>query len=62
MHLGFNVSLTLSVVPLETQMAILAGLYLGFALLVVLIAGPGRLSQRSESMTTTRGGGLNCCT
>lgn len=48
MHLGFNVALTLSVVPLETQVAILAGLYFVLALLVTLIAGPDRLSLRSE--------------
>jgi hypothetical protein len=40
MHLAFNVALALSVVPLEVQMAILAGLYLIFALVVTLIAGP----------------------
>jgi membrane protease YdiL (CAAX protease family) len=40
MHLAFNVALALSVVPLEVQMAILAGLYLIFALVVTLIASP----------------------
>jgi hypothetical protein len=47
MHLAFNVALTLSVVPLEVQIAILAGLYLILALLVTLIAGPDRPLQRT---------------
>ena len=34
MHLAFNVAVTLAVVPLQTQMAILAGLYVVFALAV----------------------------
>ena len=48
MHLAFNVAFELPVAPLETQMAILAGLYFGLALLVVLIAGPGRLSRSNR--------------
>jgi hypothetical protein len=48
MHLGFNVSLTLTVVPLQTQIAILAGLYFPLALVVTLVAGPDGLPQRSE--------------
>jgi membrane protease YdiL (CAAX protease family) len=47
MHLGFNVVLTLSVVPLEMQIAILAGLCFVLALTVTLIAGPDRLLQES---------------
>jgi hypothetical protein len=50
MHLAFNVALTLSVVPLEVQMAILAGLYFIFALVVTLIAGPDNLSRRSKKV------------
>jgi membrane protease YdiL (CAAX protease family) len=46
MHLSFNVALTLSVVPLEVQMAILASLYSIFALVVTLVAGPSGLSRR----------------
>jgi hypothetical protein len=53
MHLAFNVALTLSVVPLEVQMAILAGLCFIFALVVTLIAGPDNLSKRSEKVTET---------
>jgi hypothetical protein len=53
MHLAFNVALTLSVMPLEMQVAILAGLYLVLALLVTLIAGPDRLSPRSEPRSRT---------
>ena len=34
MHLTFNIALTLSIVPLQAQMAILAGLYFVFALVV----------------------------
>jgi hypothetical protein len=51
MHLAFNVALTLSVVPLATQMAVLAGTYLVFALVVTLGAGPDRLSRRFEQVT-----------
>jgi len=51
MHLAFNVALTLSVVPLEVQMVILAGVYFVFALVVTLIAGPDKL--RSEKVTET---------
>jgi membrane protease YdiL (CAAX protease family) len=40
MHLAFNVALTFSVVPLQIQIAILAGLYLVFALVVAVAAGP----------------------
>jgi membrane protease YdiL (CAAX protease family) len=47
MHLSFNVALTLSAMSLETQVAILAVLYFVLALLVTLIAGPGRLLQRT---------------
>jgi hypothetical protein len=47
MHLAFNVALTLSAVPLEMQLAILAGLYFVFALVVALISGPDRLAQGS---------------
>lgn len=50
MHLAFNVALTLSVVPLEVQMAILGGLYFIFALVVTLVAGPDKLSRRSEKV------------
>ena len=48
MDLAFNVALTFSIVPLEIQMAILAGLYLLFALVVTLIAGPDKPSRRSR--------------
>jgi len=51
MHLTFNVALMLAVMPLEMQMAILAGLYLIFALVVTLVTGPGKLSRRSEKVT-----------
>ena len=48
MHLTFNVALTLSVAPLQVQMAILAGLYFIFALIVTLVAGPNRLSRQKD--------------
>ena len=51
MNLAFNVSLTLAVVPLETQMAILAGVYFVFALVVTLVAGLGRLATESDWVT-----------
>jgi membrane protease YdiL (CAAX protease family) len=51
MHLAFNVALTLSVVPLEVQMAILAGSYLILALVLTLVAGPNTLSRQSEKVT-----------
>ena len=50
MHLTFNVAVTFSVMPLETQMVILAGLYLVLALAVTLAAGPNRLLRRSEKV------------
>ena len=53
MHLAFNVALTLSVVPLEVQMAILAGVYFVCALVVALVAGPNKLSRRFEKVTET---------
>jgi len=53
MHLAFNVAVTLAVMPLEMQMAILAGLYLIFALVVTLVAGPDKLSRRFEKVTET---------
>ena len=48
MHLAFNVAVTLSVMPLEVQMTILAGLYLVLALVVTLVTGPGSLAPESE--------------
>jgi membrane protease YdiL (CAAX protease family) len=48
MHLAFNVAVTFTVIPLEMQMMILAGLYFALALVIVLAAGSDRLSQRSE--------------
>jgi membrane protease YdiL (CAAX protease family) len=50
MHLAFNVAVTFAVMPLETQIVILAGLYLVLALIVTLTAGPDRLSSRSEKV------------
>lgn len=47
MHLAFNVAITLSVMPLETQMAILAGIYFVFALVVPLSSRPDMLAQGS---------------
>jgi hypothetical protein len=48
MHLSFNVALTLAVVPLEMQVAIVAGLYLVLALVVTLVARPNRLLQQTQ--------------
>jgi membrane protease YdiL (CAAX protease family) len=56
MHLGFNVALTLSVAPLEVQVAILAGLYLVLALIVTLTAGASDLSRRSPRVTEATSG------
>jgi hypothetical protein len=53
MHLAFNVALTLSIVPLEVQMAILAGSYLTLALILTLVTGPDTLSRQSEKVTGT---------
>jgi hypothetical protein len=49
MHLAFNVAVTLAVMLLETQIAILAGLY--FVLAVMPIAGLDTLLQQSEEVT-----------
>ena len=46
MHLAFNVALTLSIVPLQTQMAILAVLYVVLAGVLTLIGGPSRPRSR----------------
>ncbi len=46
MHLAFNVAVTVAVMPLETQMVILAGLYFVFTLAVTLITGPDKLSRQ----------------
>jgi hypothetical protein len=51
MHLAFNAALALSAVPLATQLAILAGIYLVFAVVVTIVAGPSSLSRRSERVT-----------
>ena len=51
MHLGFNVALTLSVVPLEMQIAIVAGLHLVFALVVTLVPGSNSTSRGSKRVT-----------
>ena len=53
MHLAFNVALTLSIVPLEVQMAILTGSYLTLALILTLVTGPDTLSRQSEKVTGT---------
>jgi hypothetical protein len=53
MHLAFNIALTLSVVPLEIHIAIVAGLYLFLALIVTLTAGASDLSRESSRVTSS---------